>query len=208
MNYYYFLVPALILFAKGVSMEDSTFPTMTTISPPTTPSPSCDQFGNATCNDCVKNGRVHCYYCYDDKSCHPYFKNIKVFDCPLSKTGIETCYVSGQTLIIVISSVAGVLLLSLIICCCTCCRKFQRARLQRQLNRWDQQRQERQERSAARRADRETKMDEIRQKYGIKKPGEDGYKRFPWIHKGFYLFNHLIVYKTQWLDVVRLSGHT
>jgi len=138
----------------------------------TTMAPTSECKKDYTCEQCVKIPR--CYFCNTNANgfggCQVY-PAAQVFprssECPLSQARWGVCWVNFEALIIAMSVVGGVILLSVATCIyCCCCRGKSRRNDTHELK-WERETVERQQRHADRRAEREAKMNTIRQKYGL-----------------------------------------
>ncbi|KAH7964649.1 hypothetical protein HPB49_000044 [Dermacentor silvarum] len=152
-------------------------PVSTTISPQT----ACAQKTNTSCSDCLAAG-TGCYYCSTTRRCgfYPYKRLIPSHDeCAyFSEVYWGVCFISLQGTVIAISVVVGTLLLALVVCCCCCCRKRQNSKWLRDMARMEEERRQRQERADERRAERKTRNDDIRRKYGLVRDETPPYTRF------------------------------
>jgi len=137
-----------------------------------TPEPTQDEKcerHNGSCSDCVKES-AQCFYCTKNDHC---------FYRPPEKVGPDdrcgslddmkrfTCIVSTKTGYIVIGSVTGVLVLLFLICCCYCCRKRTKSNNVAEWVKWEKNRAERTTWRDEQRKERQGRMDDIRQKYGL-----------------------------------------
>lgn len=159
-------------------------PAMTTESPVSTtisPQTACAQKTNTSCSDCLAAG-TGCYYCSTTRRCgfYPYKRLIPSHDeCAyFSEVYWGVCFISLQGTVIAISVVVGTLLLALVVCCCCCCRKRQNSKWLRDMARMEEERRQRQERADERRAERKTRNDDIRRKYGLVRDETPPYTRF------------------------------
>lgn len=155
----------------------------TTIAPPKptiSPERACTLKTNTSCADCLGAG-TGCYYCSETRRCgyYPYKKLIPSHDecAAFSEVYWGICFISLQGTVIAISVVAGTLLIALVVCCCCCCRKRSNDKWLRDMARMEEERRQRQEQSDGRRAERRSKTDDIRRKYGLVKE-ETPYTRF------------------------------
>lgn len=155
----------------------------TTSSLPSTTTPSsaekfCPLF-NGSCEKCVKSPK--CLYCFQDNTCKPYpvgsiLPSSSV--CPLNKARWSKCFINFEALLIAMGVVAGLLLIFFCTCIyCCCCRKSDRLKYMAEELRFERQREERKQKAAERRAERQSKNDEIRKKYGLVTE-ENPYRRF------------------------------
>jgi len=141
----------------------------------TTPSAAvdCGQY-NTSCDSCVGAPGAKCLWCPTAAiSCITYpagsvFPNAV---CNLTDARWLNCWVNFQVLLIMIGVLGCVILIALLTCFYCCCCKTSSSSLRRRERRDDEQAQrhraERQAKSDARKADRESRYDEIRRKYGL-----------------------------------------
>ncbi|KAG1683770.1 Pituitary tumor-transforming protein 1 protein-interacting protein [Nymphon striatum] len=144
------------------------------------PAEECTKHSGGTCKDCIEN--VKCFYCEKTKNCEIYpYKTIvpKAKDCSMSDIRWGTCFINFLALIISCSVIGGILLISIIICCCCCCccKKKRPAAITKLEMKWQREKEERKVRGEERRAERKTRTDEIRRKYGLIKE-DNPYERF------------------------------
>lgn len=161
----------------------STDSSTTTGLPTTTLSPqdTCD-LSSGSCDSCVSS--KSCFYCNSDEKC--YYMPFKVLkpipeSCPLMKDIMwGTCIVSYRTVWIVVGSIGGALLLVIVICCCCCCRSRSGGSsvVSGDWLKWEKNRQVRQVVQDDRRKERQTRMDDMRTKYGLKKDEDSKYNKF------------------------------
>ncbi|MBN3278319.1 PTTG protein, partial [Polyodon spathula] len=131
-----------------------------------------------SCEECLKN--VSCLWCYTTNACLDYpVRNVLPPSklCHLSDARWGVCWVNFEALIIAMAVVGGIFLISIMICCCCCCRKSS-SRPDRDEERMARRREERMQRSDERKAERKTKHDEIRKKYGLLSNSDHPYSRF------------------------------
>lgn len=177
-----YLVLAFVLSVLLAVCQAQIVPNATTVDPmnttmysTTTMDPEALCRSKTNCNDCVSVEGAKCYFCYSNatgmESCRLYPAE-KVFprseECALSQARWGVCWVNFEALIISMSVIAGVLLISVItaIYCC-CCRSRKSGVVDSTSIKWERETQERERRHADRRVEREAKMDQIRQKYGL-----------------------------------------
>ncbi|XP_055328461.1 pituitary tumor-transforming gene 1 protein-interacting protein-like [Paramacrobiotus metropolitanus] len=128
----------------------------------------------STCDECVAVEGAKCYFCHNNQTnnygcrLYPASKVFPTDDCPLSEARWGVCWVNFEALIIAMSVIAGVLLIAIVTTCyCCCCRNKRSSVVDRTTLKWERETREREQRHADRRAEREAKMDAIRQKYGL-----------------------------------------
>lgn len=142
----------------------------TTTTVPTPQEQACLSPNNTACESCLSN--KDCFWCTGSKKCQPYSISFSMpANCSLGDVYFGTCTVNLMILVIVCGSLAGVVVLA-ISCCiiyCCCCRR-RRGRSSRETSEDDThsaEYNERRARNAQRRAERESRWNEIRQKYGL-----------------------------------------
>lgn len=139
---------------------------------------------STSCRDCV-GLKDNCYWCKDTKKCWEFQekKGKSQDNCGGSDMYYKQCFVSGNLLIIIIPSVVGGLLLILgccIYCCCcrNCCGKKNKGIYDKEDKKLRKERSERKHLQDHRRAERLSRNEEIRMKYGLKpSSGEARYQR-------------------------------
>ncbi|KAK1806618.1 hypothetical protein P4O66_005132, partial [Electrophorus voltai] len=141
----------------------------TTHSTPTPPKPCAAQ---TSCETCLTN--VSCLWCQTNATCMDYPVSYVIPPssvCKLSKARWGVCWVNFEALIIAMAVVGGVVLLVVTVCCCWCCYRCGRSRrLSRQdlyEEEYTRKREQIRQRSDERKAERKTRHDEIRKKYGL-----------------------------------------
>lgn len=131
----------------------------------------------STCGDCVQNTK--CAWCESPRKCGA--ESFFTKECSTKDARRFTCTLSYRTLLIALGVVAGVVLLAVSITCYCCCCRQSKASLKKRLTRdniqQEREEEERRAKHAARRAERQNKYDEIRQKYGLTRE-ETPYQRF------------------------------
>lgn len=173
------IIMLFIVFSLNGAKSQRNDPTVATTesTTSTTPSPIPCEKRNSSCDFCVQD--KSCFYCQSTKECRVF--EVWQTTCPREDVLLGTCIVRFRTLAIVVGCVAGVLILSITICCCCCCRKNQRARIARQLDKWEKERSERKAAAQERSEERAQRREEIRRKYGLPSPSNGAtvsYKRF------------------------------
>jgi len=166
------------------SPSTETTNTMSTTVPTTTPFTTTPISGattdtadlcisKTTCEECVGVTGARCYFCKSMNGtggcrAYPASKVLPTGECALSDARWGVCWVNFEALIISMSVIAGVLIILVItgIYCC-CCRRKRSGVVDGTTIKWERETQERQQRHADRRVEREAKMDAIRQKYGL-----------------------------------------
>ncbi|XP_037075529.1 pituitary tumor-transforming gene 1 protein-interacting protein-like isoform X2 [Pollicipes pollicipes] len=130
------------------------------------------------CHSCLQYAQ--CYYCTATKKCTFYpLKSIipKSDVCSLPDIRWGTCWVNFLALII---SVVGIVLLFIVAVSCWChcwCKKRRVRSVERDERQFASERAARAEVQAERRAERQSRTDAIRQKYGLPSPtGEPPYQ--------------------------------
>lgn len=189
------MVLVLVLFVIGtVSAANNTSEAPTTEKPTTTPKPVPTTSGapvttpsleeecrrrNSSCDTCLKDAK--CLWCKTNSKCVPYPTGDvlpKSSLCSLSEARWGVCWVNFEALIIAMGVIGGVIVLAITvcICCCCCCKKNNKNKYAKEDEKWERKKKERQEKSNERRAERKSRTDEIRRKYGLMK--DDNYQRF------------------------------
>lgn len=189
------MVLVLVLFVIGtVSAANNTSGAPTTEKPTTTPKPVPTTSGapvttpsleeecrrrNSSCDTCLKDAK--CLWCKTNSKCVPYPTGDvlpKSSLCSLSEARWGVCWVNFEALIIAMGVIGGVIVLAITvcICCCCCCKKNNKNKYAKEDEKWERKKKERQEKSNERRAERKSRTDEIRRKYGLMK--DDNYQRF------------------------------
>jgi len=141
--------------------------------------------GNKSCSDCVGRG-AKCLYCYTNPlKCIPYPAGSVIPHkslCPLKEARWGVCWVNYEILLIVMGCLAGVILISCGCCIYCCCCKpnaaRQRKKYQKEEARLAREKEERSAKHTERRAERQSRMDEIRQKYGLNSNKDSRYQKF------------------------------
>ena len=146
----------------------------------TTPADICVSYNNS-CSDCISNNAL-CVWC--SGRCVIYSTR-KVFPdaCPLSEARWLNCWVNFQVLLIMMGVIGLVIIIALLTCiyccCCTSNGRRERQREQRENERANRAKNDRQSKSAEKKAERESRYDELRRKYGLSKGGgPTPYSRF------------------------------
>lgn len=189
------LVLVLVLFVLGtVSAANNTSGAPTTEKPTTTPKPVPTTSGapvttpsleeecrrrNSSCDTCLKDAK--CLWCKTNSKCVPYPTGDvlpKSSLCSLSEARWGVCWVNFEALIIAMGVIGGVIVLAITvcICCCCCCKKNNKNKYAKEDEKWERKKKDRQEKANERRAERKSRTDEIRRKYGLMK--DDNYQRF------------------------------
>ncbi|KAK2149697.1 hypothetical protein LSH36_441g00022 [Paralvinella palmiformis] len=146
----------------------------------------------ANCETCVKNTKksfeTFSYWLIKPLECQtPHSAIYIIFPVPLVQfkcsqlCPISCGPVNYKILLITMGCVAGLILFSIVgcVCCCCGCRtKSARARNQLEEERFERERQDRSMKHNERRGERQTRMEEIRRKYGLVKDAEPVYQRF------------------------------
>lgn len=142
----------------------------------TTPTPKegCELL--LTCTDCVKNR--NCAFCEKSNQCMYYDSKIRALPhCgDLGDLAYLTCLVSYKVLWIVLGSSVGAILLIISILCCYCCRRRKNS-----YDNWSEIENIRTDRSLAsidKRKKRQSKIDQIRKKYGLEDDKSYKYRKF------------------------------
>ncbi|KAJ8415674.1 hypothetical protein AAFF_G00402310 [Aldrovandia affinis] len=145
----------------------------------TSPPPkSCKDFG-PTCEKCLEH--VSCLWCQTNSTCLDYpVKHLLPPSslCQLSEARWGVCWVNFEALIIAMAVVGGTILLSITVCCCCCCCKNRPAGLDQDEERFVRKREEVKQRFENRKAERRTRHDEIRKKYGLIPDSDHPYSKF------------------------------
>ncbi|XP_061179997.1 pituitary tumor-transforming gene 1 protein-interacting protein-like [Saccostrea echinata] len=134
---------------------------------------------NSSCDTCLKDAK--CLWCKTNSKCVPYPTGDvlpKSSLCSLSEARWGVCWVNFEALIIAMGVIGGVIVLAITvcICCCCCCKKDNKNKYAKEDEKWERKKKERQEKANERRAERKSRTDEIRRKYGLMK--DDNYQRF------------------------------
>ncbi|KAK1172543.1 pituitary tumor-transforming gene 1 protein-interacting protein-like [Acipenser oxyrinchus oxyrinchus] len=150
----------------------------------TTPVPhqTCSSI-TGSCEECLKN--VSCLWCYTTNVCLDYpVRNVlpPSIVCRLSDARWGVCWVNFEAMIIAMAVVGGIISTAITICCCCCCcgcccRK-RSSGPDRDEERMARRREERMQRLNERKAEKKTKHDEIRKKYGLLSNSDHPYSRF------------------------------
>lgn len=141
----------------------------------------CIKLSNNTCEECSKPSSK-CYWCANNKKCAVFdVKKAKRQDnCQDSNIYYRQCLLSSNLLIIIIPCVVGgvLLILGCLIYCC-CCRRCRggKDKFQKEDKKLKKDRNERKQIYDHRKAERETRNEEIRMKYGLKQ-GQSGESRY------------------------------
>ncbi|XP_015213592.1 pituitary tumor-transforming gene 1 protein-interacting protein [Lepisosteus oculatus] len=146
---------------------------------PPPPHRPCSTFSQKSCEECLKN--VSCLWCYTNNTCLDYpVKNLlpPASLCSLSQARWGVCWVNFEALIIAMAVVGGTILLSITVCCCWCCCRTSSSGLDRDEERLSRRREEIRQRSEERKAERKSRHDEIRKKYGLVPDSDHPYSRF------------------------------
>ncbi|XP_065180349.1 pituitary tumor-transforming gene 1 protein-interacting protein-like [Sycon ciliatum] len=132
-----------------------------------------------SCKDCVKS--FGCYWCEAFKSqgktgCNARTTFQLTTPCPDKYYLYPTCKLTGLTLLILVAVVVGlvVILFGVMIYCC-CCRSGSSSRFRRENERDRTNRADRTRRQEERRQERQSRIDDIRKKYGL--GTEDRYQK-------------------------------
>lgn len=154
-----------------------------------TTTPTIDQVCsslNASCQDCVADKR--CFWCESPSQSCLHYPSQDVFPpssvCHLSDSKFITCSVNLGIVIIVCGVLLGLIVITVTVCICCCCGccdcKNRLSRRELREDRADEAEAEsRRARTAERRAERQSRWDEIRQKYGLSTNSSGGsYSRF------------------------------
>jgi len=163
-----------IMFYSLFIFTLSSFTLLSCNSQSITSNSSCSSSSNITCEECVS--KTSCFYCFKSKECLVYDDSI--FSSPhgcdgLSQASWGLCFLNMQQLFITIGVTSGLILISFICCCCKCCSKWSQYRRDRDMMRWERIRDERRIMADDRRMERQSRMDEMRAKYGIGNHGND-----------------------------------
>lgn len=139
----------------------------------------CNTF--TSCETCLTN--VSCLWCQTNKSCTDYPVSYVIPPssvCKLSQARWGVCWVNFEALIIAMAVVGGVLLLAITVCCCCCCccKGNRPPRIDREEEQYARRREEIRQRSEERKAERKTKHDQIRKKYGLIPDSDHPYSKF------------------------------
>lgn len=136
---------------------------------------------NATsCDDCVGIG-TDCYWCEDKQTCNE--GGVDGFEAKCSMCGSdseckkETCLVNAKLLWIIVPSVSAGVLLIIIVTIWWCCRSRKKKALKtyeyKENKKDEEKRNAREARRAERDAERNSRREDIRAKYGLGKPKTD-----------------------------------
>nr|ACO09201.1 Pituitary tumor-transforming gene 1 protein-interacting protein precursor [Osmerus mordax] len=133
------------------------------------------------CDSCVRNAK--CLWCQTNITCTDYPVSYILPPsslCQLSQARWGVCWVNFEALIIAMAVVGGTLLVSITVCCCCCCccRRRSQAGPDRDEERFARRREEVRQRTDERKAERKTKHDEIRKKYGLIPDTDHPYSKF------------------------------
>ncbi|XP_015258291.1 PREDICTED: pituitary tumor-transforming gene 1 protein-interacting protein-like [Cyprinodon variegatus] len=150
-----------------------------TESPTSPPPPGCSSF--LDCDSCVPHAK--CLWCFATNSCSEYpvtWLLPPASLCPLSQARWGVCWVNFEALIIAMAVVLGTIIISIIICCCCCCcrRRTRPAGPDRDEETFSRRREEIRQRAEERKAERKTRNDEIRRKYGLMGDSDHPYSKF------------------------------
>ncbi|KAI7806465.1 pituitary tumor-transforming gene 1 protein-interacting protein [Triplophysa rosa] len=134
-----------------------------------------------SCDSCLAN--VSCLWCQTNNTCTDYPVSYIIPPssvCKLSQARWGVCWVNFESLIIAMAVVSGVLLLAVTVCCCCCCccRRSRSTRSDREEEQYARRREEITQRADERRAERRTKHDQIRKKYGLIPDSDHPYSKF------------------------------
>ncbi|XP_076869293.1 pituitary tumor-transforming gene 1 protein-interacting protein [Brachyhypopomus gauderio] len=147
------------------------------------PSPPHPCMSLTTCDACLAN--VTCLWCQTNATCMDYPVSYVIPPssvCKLSQARWGVCWVNFEALIIAMAVVCGVLLLAITVCCCCCCYRCGRTRHSSRLDPYEgeyaRKREEIRQRSDERKAERKTRHDEIRKKYGLIPDTDHPYSKF------------------------------
>eukprot|EP00731_Ephydatia_muelleri_P008331 Em0004g669a len=178
-----FLISAVVVLAVSYS---SLAQTQATTAPPE--EVFCNSF--AACDTCVQqkpiNSSLGCYFCgspglSSNGSALPACKAYTVANglavvtlnggCPVLDYNVGTCVLKAYViLVLIVLGIIIFLLIPMCVCCCcigvACHRRHKRIKLRAEMKYQDEKEQIRMT-SAARKADRREKNDEIRKKYGL-----------------------------------------
>lgn len=114
-----------------------------------------------------------CYYCIPNENCSVY--PFKAFDpVPSCGTGLQdiqwrTCKLSLKTILITVGTLGGILLVALLCCCCycCCCRGGSDGGQGKEWLKFEKMRSSRKAATEEKRKERQERMNDIRQKYGL-----------------------------------------
>lgn len=151
-----------------------------------TSSPDECQTGSSDCEACMNIG-VKCLWCATaEQKCmdYPYGQVIpRSSVCPLKDARWGTCSINYEALLISVGIIGGILFLLLSACCCYCCclreclNKRRAKKNRKEDHKEELERDTRRIKHDERRAERKSRMDEIRQKYGLMKD-DNPYEKF------------------------------
>ncbi|XP_051575649.1 pituitary tumor-transforming gene 1 protein-interacting protein-like [Myxocyprinus asiaticus] len=123
-----------------------------------------------------------CLWCLTNNICSDYPVSYVIPPssvCKLSQARWGVCWLNFEALIIAIAVLCGALLLAIAVCCCCCCCKRRRSTsVDREDEQFARRREEIRQRADERRAERKTKHDEIRKKYGLITDSDHPYSKF------------------------------
>jgi len=129
-----------------------------------------------SCEECVKS--TSCYWCTNLNECYDYKLNhvTTYFEhCSWGEARWQYCWLNVMAMVISCSVLAGILLIGMTVCCCWCnrkCRQRRQQRMAREEEEVERNEEQRRIKSDERKAERKSRTDEVRTKYGLLK--EDG----------------------------------
>ncbi|BFY98981.1 hypothetical protein BsWGS_02021 [Bradybaena similaris] len=163
--------------SSSASHNSSEIVTASTTSPTTasthepTPEEECAKL-NTSCDTCLTSSK--CLYCYSDNTCkrYPSGSILPSSDvCALDEARWGVCWLNFQAMIISVSVIGGVIVFTITFCCiyCCCCRNSGRKKQELEDQKFESKKMERKVKQNDRKAERKSRMDDIRKKYGLMK---------------------------------------
>ncbi|XP_028832826.1 pituitary tumor-transforming gene 1 protein-interacting protein [Denticeps clupeoides] len=161
----------LLCAVRGAASASAGF---STASPAARP---CD--GQSSCEDCLAN--VNCLWCDSNQTCTKYPLSYILPPssvCPLAKAHWGVCWVNFEALVIAMAVLGGTIGLSITVCCCCCFCRRSSSGYDREESSITRRREEARQRQQERKAERMSRHDDIRKKYGLVPDSDHPYSKF------------------------------